>query len=126
MTACGAENNEKANENETDLAEEVEETDVEKDVDANEELVDEGNEEETDADEMDKDDKEITVKAIYIGLHDPHTIQVKTETEEIDLQILELDKEVDFEAIEMGTEVIITYYTNEYGQNVLTDIDFND
>lgn len=124
MTACGtADTEDNANgdsqgngtsevveENET--AVEETETDTEEQV-TEEEEGDQAAETEADV---------IREEAAYVGMADPHTIEVNTETDTIALQILEVE-DVNFEEIEENAHVIIEYYENDEGQNILTDIE---
>lgn len=76
------------------------------------------------ATEDDGDVEIITVEGSYTGLMDPHSIEVITEDEPLALQILDPSvADVDFEGMEPNVPVIIEYYKNDVGQNILKDID---
>lgn len=69
----------------------------------------------------------IREEAVYVGMADPHTIEVETESETIALQILDPGvADIDFEAIEPNTNCTIEYYKNEHGQNILTDFEIKE
>lgn len=126
MTACGtAETDDKANgTDEGNGSSEV--------VENNDEEVAEETETETDADDEGKVEEEekatekasetIREEAAFVGVVDPHSIEVNTEFETIVLQTLDV-QDVDFEAIEDNAHVIIEYYKNAEGQNILTKME---
>lgn len=67
----------------------------------------------------------IVEEATYVGMADPHTIEVNTETDTISLQILDPGvQDVDFEAIEEDAHVTIEYH-KEGEQNILTGIEIH-
>lgn len=67
----------------------------------------------------------IVEEATYVGMADPHTIEVNTETDTIALQILDPGvQDVDFEAIEEEAHVTIEYH-KEGEQNILTGIEIH-
>ncbi|TKC16312.1 hypothetical protein [Robertmurraya kyonggiensis] len=67
----------------------------------------------------------IVEEATYVGMADPHTIEVNTETDTISLQILDPGvQDVDFEAIEEEAHVTIEYH-KEGEQNILTGIEIH-
>lgn len=128
MTACGtADTDENANgenqgngssevvENEEEAVEEETETETEEQVEE---------QEGTQENASETDENVIREEAAYVGMADPHTIEVNTETETIALQILDVEG-VNFEEIEENAHVVIEYYKNDEGQNVLTDIEVN-
>jgi hypothetical protein len=80
-----------------------------------------GTEESTDANE----ENVIKTEATYVGMQDPHTIEVKTESATISLQTTG-GPDVNFEEIEENTKVTIEYYKNEQGQNMLTSFTVNE
>lgn len=118
MTACGTADTEDKTTGddqqvETNQAEEnaVEETET------NEEAVEEDTATET--------EDAIVEEATYVGMADPHTIEVNTETDTISLQILDPGvQDVDFEAIEEDAHVTIEYH-KEGEQNILTGIEIH-
>lgn len=90
------------------------------------EVVEENDEvtEGTDGEEAtEEDDQEIIQDTgAYVGMADPHTIEVNTESNgTLSLQTGEVD--YDFESIEENAHVAIKYFENEHGQNVLTSIE---
>ncbi|WP_449619799.1 hypothetical protein [Robertmurraya sp. Marseille-Q9965] len=118
MTACGAADTEDKTAGdgqkvETNQAEEnaVDETETD------EEAVEEDTATET--------EDVIVEEATYVGMADPHTIEVNTETDTISLQILDPGvQDVDFEAIEEDAHVTIEYH-KEGEQNILTGIEIH-
>lgn len=85
----------------------------------------------TDADKEEEVEKEqatetdvekIREEAAFVGMIDNNSIEVNTEFETIVLRTSEV-KNVDFGAIEENAHVIIEYYKNKEGQNILTDIE---
>ncbi|MGG0718068.1 hypothetical protein ABE096_10840 [Robertmurraya massiliosenegalensis] len=77
---------------------------------------------ETEDEATTENDREvITEEATFTGVQDTHSIEVQTESEVLALQTLDPGvADVDFQAIEAGTPVIIHYYQNENEQNILT------
>lgn len=124
MTACGtAETEDKTTGDdqqvETNQTEEnaVEETETETETETDEEAVEEDTATET--------EDVIVEEATYVGMADPHTIEVNTETDTISLQILDPGvQDVDFEAIEEDAHVTIEYH-KEGEQNILTGIEIH-
>lgn len=75
-----------------------------------------------------KEEEIIREEVVFIGLADPHTIEVEKDGEPFALQILDPRvKDVDFENIEPNTPVIIEYYVNKVDekieQNILTSFE---
>lgn len=125
MTACGtADKDENANGSEEgNGTSQVEENN---DDAANDTENEPGDEEVTDGDatEDDVDMEIIKVEGSYTGLMDPHSIEVITEDEPLALQILDpAVADVKFEEIDANAHVIIEYYKNDVGQNILKNID---
>lgn len=131
LTACGStsENQNDTNTGEVDeLEDEVEEgsnSNVDTGTEETEgnEGQDESAEPEETVPEENTDDQSIetvTEDVTYIGLADPHTIEVESKDGTIALQILDF-MDNDWESIEMGTQMTIQYYKNEQGQLMLTD-----
>ncbi|MEC2077850.1 hypothetical protein [Metabacillus fastidiosus] len=65
--------------------------------------------------------KVISTEATYVGQVDTHTIEVTVDGEAINLQTTEID--VNLDEIEEGSQVMIAYYQNEDGQNILKSIE---
>lgn len=88
------------------------------------EVVEETDQEGTDdGDQAEETDPElIKEEAAFVGMIDNHSIEVNTETETIVLQTLEVE-DVDFGEIEENAHVLIEYFKNDDGQNVLTNIE---
>ncbi|MEQ2527262.1 hypothetical protein EKG37_15875 [Robertmurraya yapensis] len=125
MTACGTADTEDKTTGddqkvETNQAEEnaVDETEtVEEDTATDEKAVEE--------DTATESEDVIVEEATYVGMADPHTIEVNTETDTIALQILDPGvQDVDFEAIEEEAHVTIEYH-KEGEQNILTGIEIH-
>lgn len=124
MTACGTtEKEENAGQEQgngsSEVVEEndgaVEEEPVEEDTDG-EEAVDE-----EDASTPVTNAEILQDTGAYVGMADPHTIEVNTESSgALALQIGEV--EYDFDSIKTNAEVAIKFYKNADGQNVLTEI----
>lgn len=64
------------------------------------------------------------VEAAYVGQIDGNSIEVNTESKTMALQVGEIT-DVDWSLIEKGTPIVMEYYTNESGQNILTSITVN-
>lgn len=121
ITACGTGNDENQG------AEENPDNETNEVVEENNETSHAGDDEEAETDEQVTEDDRAVIKeeATYTGMQDPHSIEVKTESDVLALQILDPGvADVDFEAIEPDTPVTIEYYQNEEGQNILTNIEF--
>ncbi|PLS18530.1 hypothetical protein CVD28_05160 [Bacillus sp. M6-12] len=71
---------------------------------------------------MEKQEDIIKAEGAYAGKIDDITIHVNTEMETLPLQIGNV-KNVDWESIPENGRVIVSYYKNENGQNMLTSID---
>ncbi|MGG3887954.1 hypothetical protein [Metabacillus fastidiosus] len=65
--------------------------------------------------------KVISTEATYVGQVDTSTIEVTVDGEAINLQTTEID--VNLDEIEEGSQVMIAYYQNEDGQNILKSIE---
>ncbi|MED4454485.1 hypothetical protein [Metabacillus fastidiosus] len=65
--------------------------------------------------------KVISTEATYVGQVDTHTIEVTVEGEALNLQTTEIN--VNLDEIEEGSQVMIAYYQNEDGQNILKSIE---
>ncbi|RFU70480.1 hypothetical protein D0469_05980 [Peribacillus saganii] len=63
----------------------------------------------------------IKTEAAYVGKIDNNSIEVNTEMETLMLQIGDV-RNVDWEDIPKNARVLVSYYKNNNGQNVLTDI----
>lgn len=126
MTACGTADTEDKTTGddqkvETNQAEEnaVEETETD------EEAVEEDTATENETQSTENAQDVIVEEATYVGMADPHTIEVNTETDTISLQILDPGvQDVDFEAIEEDAHVTIEYH-KEGEQNILTGIEIH-
>lgn len=79
-------------------------------------------EEATEEEDAETDAEIIQDTGAYVGMADPHTIEVNSESNgTLSLQTGEVD--YDFESIEENAHVAIKYFENEHGQNVLTSIE---
>lgn len=68
-----------------------------------------------------EDIKYITERGTYVGLMDPHSIEIMTEEGPVALQILDI-KSVNFEEMAKNLSVTFQYYKTPEGQNILTSI----
>ncbi|WP_019155307.1 hypothetical protein [Robertmurraya massiliosenegalensis] len=66
----------------------------------------------------------ITEETTFNGVVDTHSIEVQNESDVLVLQTLDPGvADIDFQAVEAGTPVIIHYYQNENDQNILTEFE---
>lgn len=68
-----------------------------------------------------EDIKYITERGNYVGLMDPHSIEIMTEEGPVALQILDIEG-VNFEEMAKNLSVTFQYYKTPEGQNTLTSI----
>lgn len=72
-----------------------------------------------------EDIRYITERGTYVGLMDPHSIEIMTVEGPVALQILDIEG-VDFETMAKNLSVTFQYYKTPEGQNILASITENE